>query len=86
MVVADKLRLLIKVLDSSEIPSTAEVVTVKLPSREIEVDVSEIAPSAEIPLMLLTVPTVSAALLASVNESMPIAAIFVMALDALLNV
>ena len=68
------------------IPSVVEVPTVKLPLRSIAFAVKEIVPAEEMPAMLLTVPTVRVALLVSVNDAMPVAAIVLSVLDTLLNV
>ena len=84
MVVA--LELVMCVLESKLTPSVVEVPTVKLPLRSIALAVNEIAPDAEIPEILLTVPTVKLALLVTVNEEIPLAAIVPIVFEALLNV
>ena len=83
MVVA--LVFVICVLDNKLMPSVVDVVTVKLALKSIALAVKEIAPVAEIPAIVLTVPTVRVALLVSVNEAIPEAAIVLRVFDVLLN-
>ncbi len=85
MVVAERLVLVMNVLESNETPAVVEVLTVRFPFKLIAVAVNEIASVAVIPAMLLTVPTVKAALFWTVSEVIPEAAIVLSVLDVLLK-
>ena len=83
MVVA--LELVMCVLESKLKPSVVDVMMLKLPFKTMALAVNEIAPAEEIPEMVLTVPTVRVALLVSVNDAIPLAAIVPMVFEVLLN-
>ena len=80
------LELVMCVLESKLRPSVVDVMMLKLPFKTMALAVNEIAPAAEIPAILLTVPIVRVALLVSVNEVMPEAAIVLSVFKVLLNV